>query len=90
MELPKLEQRLTQWMESSSKNWTSNARVIANSWVKGGLQDRCITRDLKWGTKVPLKGYENKVFYVWFEAPIGYISITADYTDQWEKWWKVR
>jgi len=88
MELPKLESRLTQWIEDSSKNWTNNARVIANSWLKGGLQDRCITRDLKWGTKVPLKGYESKVFYVWFEAPIGYISITADYTDQWEKWWK--
>ena len=56
MELPKLESRLTQWIEDSSKNWTNNARVIANSWLKGGLQDRCITRDLKWGTKVPLKG----------------------------------
>jgi len=88
MELPKLEKRLTEWMESSSKSWTSNARGIADSWVKGGLQPRCITRDLKWGTRVPLKGFENKVFYVWFEAPIGYISITADYTDQWEKWWK--
>jgi len=88
MELPKLEKRLTEWMESSSKCWTSNARGIAESWVKGGLQPRCITRDLKWGTRVPLKGFEDKVFYVWFEAPIGYISITADYTDQWEKWWK--
>lgn len=88
MDLPKLEKRLTDWLAEESKTWTNNARVIANSWVKGGLQPRCITRDLKWGTRVPLKGYENKVFYVWFEAPIGYMSITADYTDQWEKWWK--
>ena len=89
MDLPKLERRLTGWLDESSKSWTNNARVIANSWVKGGLQPRCITRDLKWGTRVPLKGYEDKVFYVWFEAPIGYISITADYTDQWTKWWQV-
>jgi len=88
MDLPKLERRLTGWLDDSSKSWTNNARVIANSWVKGGLQPRCITRDLKWGTRVPLKGYEDKVFYVWFEAPIGYISITADYTDQWTKWWQ--
>ena len=69
--------------------WTNNARVIAKSWLKGGLQPRCITRDLKWGTPVPLKGYEKKVFYVWFDAPIGYISITASYTEKnWEKWWR--
>ena len=62
--------------------------MIAKSWVKGGLQQRCITRDLKWGTPVPLDGYQSKVFYVWFDAPIGYISITAQYTKQWKKWWK--
>ena len=83
-----MEERLNNWLEETSINWTNNARVIAKSWLKGGLQPRCITRDLKWGTPVPMKGYESKVFYVWFDAPIGYISITANYTDQWEKWWK--
>jgi methionyl-tRNA synthetase len=53
-----------------------------------GLKPRCITRDLKWGTKVPRPGFEDKVFYVWFDAPIGYVSITANYTTEWEKWWK--
>ena len=51
------------------------------------MKPRCITRDLKWGTPVPLKGYEDKVFYVWFDAPIGYISITANYTKDWKQWW---
>jgi len=56
--------------------------------MKNGLQPRCITRDLKWGTKVPKEGFEDKVFYVWFDAPIGYISITAKYTNEWKKWWQ--
>nr|CAB3494831.1 unnamed protein product [Digitaria exilis] len=54
----------------------------------GGLKPRCITRDLKWGVPVPHDKYKDKVFYVWFDAPIGYISITACYTPEWEKWWK--
>ena len=49
---------------------------------------RCITRDLKWGTSVPVEKFANKVFYVWFDAPIGYISITANYTDEWKQWWQ--
>lgn len=88
LDLPKVEAELVKWMDESSVAWTNNARVIAKSWAKGGLLPRCITRDLKWGTPVPLKGYEDKVFYVWFDAPIGYISITAQYTSEWEKWWK--
>ena len=51
--------------------------------MRDGLKLRCITRDLKWGTQVPRAGYEEKVFYVWFDAPIGYISITANYTEDW-------
>ena len=86
--LPNVESELNTWLEESSKDWSSNARVIAKSWLRGGLQPRCITRDLKWGTPVPMEGYESKVFYVWFDAPIGYISITANYTDDWEQWWK--
>ncbi|NP_001079984.1 methionine--tRNA ligase, cytoplasmic [Xenopus laevis] len=90
LDLPKLEKRLEQWLEQSfsTGDWTSNARFITRSWIRDGLKPRCITRDLKWGTPVPLDGFRDKVFYVWFDAPIGYISITANYTDQWEKWWK--
>ncbi|TRY62688.1 hypothetical protein TCAL_12964 [Tigriopus californicus] len=88
LDLPKIEPELDKWLTEASKSWTNNARVIARSWLKGGLQPRCITRDLKWGTPVPMKGYEDKVFYVWYDAPIGYISITANYTKDWEKWWK--
>lgn len=55
--------------------------------MKGGLQQRAITRDLQWGSPVPEPGYEKKVFYVWFDAPIGYISITANYCRDWKNWW---
>ncbi|KAG2468005.1 SYMC protein, partial [Polypterus senegalus] len=86
----KLEGRLEEWLETTLEkgNWTPNARFITRSWIRDGLKPRCITRDLKWGTPVPLEEFANKVFYVWFDAPIGYLSITANYTDQWEKWWK--
>ncbi|XP_041459486.1 methionine--tRNA ligase, cytoplasmic-like [Lytechinus variegatus] len=90
VDLPKLEPALKAFLQKSTSegNWSSNAKLITNSWVRDGLKPRCITRDLKWGTPVPLEGYTDKVFYVWFDAPIGYPSITANYTDQWEKWWK--
>ncbi|MGH0177954.1 UNVERIFIED_CONTAM: hypothetical protein FKN15_076326 [Acipenser sinensis] len=90
LDLPKLEARLVKWLEDSmvSGNWTPNARFIARSWIRDGLKPRCITRDLKWGIPVPLEEFKDKVFYVWFDAPIGYLSITANYTDQWERWWK--
>ncbi|XP_036848140.2 methionine--tRNA ligase, cytoplasmic isoform X3 [Manis javanica] len=90
LDLPKLEKRLEEWLGKTLPNsdWTPNARFIIRSWLRDGLKPRCITRDLKWGTPVPLEGFEDKVFYVWFDATIGYLSITANYTDQWEKWWK--
>uniref|UniRef100_A0A8C5PFC3 Methionine--tRNA ligase, cytoplasmic n=1 Tax=Leptobrachium leishanense TaxID=445787 RepID=A0A8C5PFC3_9ANUR len=90
LDLPKLEERLQKWLDKtlSAGDWTSNARYITRSWIRDGLKPRCITRDLKWGTPVPLDGFTDKVFYVWFDAPIGYISIVANYTNQWEKWWK--
>ncbi|KAM6364797.1 methionine--tRNA ligase, cytoplasmic isoform 2-T2 [Pluvialis apricaria] len=90
LDLPKLEERLEPWLEQSwaTGDWTANARYITRSWIRDGLKPRCITRDLKWGTPVPLDGFHDKVFYVWFDAPIGYLSITANYTDQWERWWK--
>uniref|UniRef100_A0A8C2VPI6 Methionine--tRNA ligase, cytoplasmic n=2 Tax=Chinchilla lanigera TaxID=34839 RepID=A0A8C2VPI6_CHILA len=90
LDLPKLEKRLEEWLGKTlpGSNWTPNARFIIRSWLRDGLKPRCITRDLKWGTPVPLEGFEDKVFYVWFDATIGYLSITANYTDQWERWWK--
>ncbi|MEM2909341.1 MAG: methionine--tRNA ligase [Candidatus Bilamarchaeaceae archaeon] len=90
IDLPKLQSKVETWIEKRSKEgkWSENAIAIAKSWLKEGLKRRDITRDLKWGVPVPLSGYEDKVFYVWFDAPIGYISITADYTERWESWWK--
>ncbi len=91
LDLPKLKPRLEQHVNSANKSgvWTPNATRETESWLyKRGLRPRCITRDLKWGTPVPEKGYEDKVFYVWFDAPIGYVSITANYTPDWEQWWR--
>jgi methionyl-tRNA synthetase len=73
---------------SAEGKWSSNGIHITQSWLKEGLKPRCITRDLKWGTPVPAPGFESKVFYVWYDAPIGYLSITANYTPEWQKWWK--
>lgn len=86
--LPKIEPTLREWIDSTDQLWTHNARVITKSWIKEGLKSRCITRDLKWGIPVPLAGFESKVFYVWFDAPIGYISITSRYTKEWRQWWQ--
>lgn len=90
LSLDKLEGDIKKWVEKSSTegNWSKNSRTITNSWLKDGLKPRCITRDLDWGTPVPLEKYSDKVLYVWFDAPIGYVSITANYTKAWEKWWK--
>uniref|UniRef100_A0A8D0A3L8 Methionine--tRNA ligase, cytoplasmic n=1 Tax=Sander lucioperca TaxID=283035 RepID=A0A8D0A3L8_SANLU len=90
LDLPKLEPQLEQWLEKSTStgDWTANAKQITRSWLRDGLKPRCITRDLRWGTPVPHPDFKEKVFYVWFDAPIGYLSITANYTDKWEKWWK--
>lgn len=88
--LDKLQPAVEEWNRKSSKEgaWSSNGIHITESWLKEGLKPRGITRDLKWGTKVPLPGYDEKVLYVWFDACIGYVSITANYTEQWEKWWR--
>jgi methionyl-tRNA synthetase len=68
--------------------WSNNCRAATEAWLREGLKERCITRDLQWGTPVPLDGFRGKVFYVWFDAPIGYLSITANYTPAWEAWWR--
>lgn len=91
IDLPKAQPKLEEYLNGIWKkdnNWSNTAKVITSSWLRDGLKPRCITRDLKWGTPVPLEGYTNKVFYVWFDAPIGYLSITANFTEHWEKWWK--
>ncbi|XP_004365688.2 methionyl-tRNA synthetase [Capsaspora owczarzaki ATCC 30864] len=90
LNLPMLDGQIKEWYAGSSVkgDWTASAKHITSSWLKEGVKPRCITRDLKWGVPVPLDGFREKVFYVWFDAPIGYISITAAYTAEWEKWWK--
>lgn len=88
--LPKALPLLQDWLDKASVDgfWAKNAIQMTNSWIRDGLQERCITRDLKWGIPVPREGFEDKVFYVWFDAPIGYISITANATKDWEYWWR--
>lgn len=76
--LDKLQKPLSEWVESKKDVWRPHVYAMTNKWFKEGLQPRCITRDIPWGIKVPLKGFEDKVFYVWFDAPIGYISITKE------------
>ncbi|CCE61619.1 hypothetical protein TPHA_0A05450 [Tetrapisispora phaffii CBS 4417] len=90
LSLDKLEGDISKWVEKASTEgkWSKNSKTITHSWLKDGLHPRCITRDLVWGTPVPLEKYKEKVLYVWFDATIGYVSITANYTDDWEKWWK--
>ncbi len=68
--------------------WSANSTAISKAWLTEGLRPRCMTRDLRWGTPVPIAGFEDKVFYVWFDACFGYISITANYTDEWRAWWQ--
>ncbi len=76
--LDKLQPALQKWVESKKDVWRNHVYMMTNKWFKEGLKPRCITRDIHWGIKVPLKGFEDKVFYVWFDAPIGYISITKE------------
>jgi len=76
--LDKLQPKLQKWVESKKDVWRPHVYSMTNKWFKEGLMPRCITRDIPWGIKVPLEGFEDKVFYVWFDAPIGYISITKE------------
>jgi methionyl-tRNA synthetase len=87
IDLPKIEPKLREWMLRTQSNWSDNARTMTEAWLKEGLRPRGITRDLKWGIPVPLNGFENKVFYSWFDAPIGYIGITAENMKDWKDWW---
>jgi methionyl-tRNA synthetase len=113
LDMPKLEEDVTLWV-GKQELWSDTVRGIAKKWIKDGVRSRCITRDLKWGIKVPLDwireqkqgneadgdeqsdqegNQDSKVFYVWFDAPNGYVSITQDWAlsidspDAWKKWW---
>ncbi len=83
------EQWLREWILDGHKEWRSNVYGQVKSWLDGGLQPRAVTRDLDWGVPVPVEGAEGKVLYVWFDAPIGYISNTIELLpNDWETWWK--
>lgn len=87
--LDKHEAWLRQWILEDHKEWRSNVYGQCKSWLDLGLQPRAVSRDLDWGVPVPVKGAEGKVLYVWFDAPIGYISNTKELLPgDWEKWWK--
>ncbi|MDR0941095.1 MAG: methionine--tRNA ligase, partial [Bacteroidales bacterium] len=87
--LNKHEDWLKEWILKEHKEWKSNVYGQCKSWLDMGLQPRAVTRDLDWGVPVPVEGAEGKVLYVWFDAPIGYISNTIELLpNDWEKWWK--
>ena len=86
--LDKHEQWLREWILDGHKEWKSNVYGQCKSWLDTGLQPRAVSRDLDWGIPVPVEGAEGKVLYVWFDAPIGYISATKELTPDWEKYWK--
>lgn len=86
--LDKHEPMLRKWILEDHKEWKSNVYGQCKSWLDTGLQPRAVSRDLDWGIPVPVPGGEGKVLYVWFDAPIGYISATKELTPDWEKYWK--
>jgi methionyl-tRNA synthetase len=87
--LDQYEPWLKEWiLEGHKDDWKTNVYGQCKSWLDQGLQPRAVTRDLNWGVKVPVEGAEGKVLYVWFDAPIGYISATKELTPDWEKYWK--
>ncbi len=87
--LDQYEPWLREWILEGHKEWKTNVYGQCKSWLDGGLLPRAVSRDLDWGVPVPVEGAEGKVLYVWFDAPIGYISNTIEARpDDWEKWWK--
>ena len=86
--LDQYEPWLKEWILEGHKEWKTNVYGQCKSWIDSGLQPRAVTRDLDWGVPVPVEGVEGKVLYVWFDAPIGYISATKELTDDWETYWK--
>jgi methionyl-tRNA synthetase len=86
--LDKYEPWLRKWILEDHKEWKTNVYGQCKSWLDQGLQPRAVSRDLDWGVPVPVKNAKGKVLYVWFDAPIGYISATKELTPDWEKYWK--
>jgi len=86
--LDKYENFLRKWILEENKHWKTNVYGQCKSWIDAGLQPRAVSRDLDWGIPVPVEGAQGKVLYVWFDAPIGYISATKELTPDWEKYWK--
>ncbi len=86
--LDKYEGWLKKWILEDHKEWKTNVYGQCKSWIDQGLQPRAVSRDLDWGVPVPVEGAKGKVLYVWFDAPIGYISATKELTPEWEKYWK--
>jgi len=93
LKLPALEEKISKFIDSKEGIWPSIVISIARKWIKEGLHERCITRDLKWGVPVAQPGFEDKVFYVWFDAPIEYIGATMEWANQdpahrdYKEWW---
>jgi|JI10StandDraft_1071094.scaffolds.fasta_scaffold22086_3 methionyl-tRNA synthetase len=93
IDLPKLADEVRAWIDSHQADWPTLTSSIAYKWLNEGVQERCITRDLKWGVPVDRPGFEDKVFYVWFDAPIEYIGATKEWSDadpanrDWRSWW---
>ena len=92
LRLSAFQDRLRHWIEDQDE-WPPLVRSIARKWLDEGLRDRCITRDLSWGVPVPKSGFEHKVFYVWFDAPIGYIAAAVEWAAagpgrDWREWWQ--
>lgn len=86
--LDQYEDWLREWIIEGHKDWKTNVYGQCKSWIDGGLQARAVTRDLDWGVPVPLEEAKGKVLYVWFDAPIGYISATKDLTADWQQYWQ--
>ena len=84
----KMQEEWRNWLKEHAPKWSKTASAIAMGWANEGLRDTSITRDLKWGIPVNKPGYEDKVFYVWFDAPWGYVSISMATNKDWESWWK--
>lgn len=83
-----VQEKWREWLKSHAPKWSKTAAAIAHGWASDELFDTSITRDLSWGIPVNKPGYEDKVFYVWFDAPWGYVSISQAATDNWADWWK--
>lgn len=94
LDLKKLEPQIGKWIEESSSNWRKWVREFSKGWIKEGLEAREVTRDLKFGIPVPVKGWEDKVIYVWIEAVVGYLSASIEWAQnigkpsEWEEFWK--